>query len=329
MARIVNYKGLGYEDVGIVPSLSSVNSRSEIPLEGFRIVVAGMTSVICDNFLMEWAKLPKEIRPMIHIPRDSYSKQHLELIADWKLQDWIWVGVGLKTLDIEDLALNLGYKNILLDNAHGGLKDLKNHNNRLRAKFGIESQIITGSIATQEQANYLCNIGFDGIRSGVGTGGVCATKNVTGVHIKPVSELINLYNFIEGNDNKFILADGGFKSPSDFCKAFLLGASYCMSGFVFTKCKSARMHIDGSGTYYGMSDKNLGVRAGQTKYSEAFTKKVETENLLSLFDILNIIWGGVRSMLSYTGFSTLESAIGQGEFCEYKTPIPYDANVWG
>ena len=47
MATIVNYKGLSYDDIGIVPSApSKVLSRSEIPLEGYRIVVAGMTSII-------------------------------------------------------------------------------------------------------------------------------------------------------------------------------------------------------------------------------------------------------------------------------------------
>ena len=319
MARIVNYKGLGYEDVGIVPSLSSVNSRSEIPLEGFRIVVAGMTSVICDNFLMEWAKLPKEIRPMIHIPRDSYSKQHLELIADWKLQDWIWVGVGLNTIEIEDVAMKLGYKNILVDIAFGGLPNLEKVYNRLRVKFGDEAKIVTGSIATFEQAHYLTTIGFDGVRTGVAGGGVCATKYVSGVHIGVVSELINVYEYVNGTDT-FILSDSGYKYPGDFAKSFLLGASYCMSGSVFTKCKSAQMHIDGTHEYVGMSNKNKGVRAGETKYDESLVKTIE-DNTKSLYDILFEIWGGIRSAISYSGFSTLEESIGNGEFCIFQTPL--------
>jgi hypothetical protein len=328
MARIVNYKGLGYDDIGIVPSApSKVSSRSEIPLEGYRIIVAGMTSIICEEFLKEWAQLPKELRCSIHIPRDKYSIEHLKLIANWKLQDWIWVGVGLKTPEIENIALELGYKNILIDIAHGGLKDLDKHYNRLKIKFGVDSKIVVGSIATQEQAHYLQQIGFDGVRSGIAGGNVCSTKYISGVHIKVASELMNLHEYLSGSDT-FILADSGFKYPGDFAKAFLLGASYCMSGYIFTKCKNARMHIDGTNQYYGMSDKNLGCRAGQTEYSEALKKKIDNSNLKSLYDILMIVWGGVRSAVSYSGFSNLNEAIGEGEFCIFNTPLEPNLSVW-
>lgn len=328
MATIVNYKGLSYDDIGIVPSApSKVLSRSEIPLEGYRIVVAGMTSIICEEFLKEWAQLPKELRCSIHIPRDKYSIEHLKLIAQWKLQDWIWVGVGLKNIEIENIALELGYKNILIDIAHGGLKDLEKHYTRLRTKFGKEAKIITGSIATQEQANYLQQIGFDGVRSGIAGGNVCSTKYISGVHIKVATELMNLHEFLSGSDT-FILADSGFKYPGDFAKAFLLGASYCMSGNIFIKCKNARMHLDGTHQYYGMSDKNLGCRAGETKYSEALKKDIDISHLKSLYDILMIVWGGIRSAVSYSGFANLDEAIGEGEFCVFNTPLEYNSSVW-
>lgn len=319
MPSFVKYKGLNYDNIGIIASLGKVNSRSQIPLEGYRIIVAGMSSIIGEEFLKEWAKLPKELRCSIHIPRDKNSIKHLELIAKWKLQDWIWVGVGLNTPEIEDKAVELGYKNILVDIAFGGLPNLKIVYNRLRTKFGDEAKIVTGSIMTQEQAAYLQSIGFDGVRTGVAGGGVCATKYVSGVHIGVVSELINIQEYLEGSDT-FILSDSGYKYPGDFAKSFLLGASYCMSGSVFTKCKSAQMHIDGTHEYVGMSNKNKGVRAGETKYDESLVKKVEDNNK-SLYDILFEIWGGIRSAVSYAGFSTLEEAIGNGEFCVFQTPL--------
>jgi len=110
MAKIVNYEGLNYNNIGIVGSLGKVSSRSEIPLEGFRVICAGMSSIIGIEFLQEWAQIPKELRCSIHIPRDSKWKEHLELIASWKLQDWIWVGVGLNTPDIEDFASEIDKK---------------------------------------------------------------------------------------------------------------------------------------------------------------------------------------------------------------------------
>ena len=89
------------------------------------IVGAGMSSIIGEEFLKEWAQLPKEIRCSIHIPRDKNSIKHLNMIAEWGLQDWIWVGVGLNTPEIEDVAMKLGYKNILVDIAFGGLPNLE------------------------------------------------------------------------------------------------------------------------------------------------------------------------------------------------------------
>lgn len=219
MGKIFNYKGLNYDNIGIVAGLGSVSSRSEIALEGYRIVVAGMTSIICKEFLEEWAQLPKELRCSIHIPRDKYWKEHLQLISDWKLQDWIWVGVGLNTPDIEDFAAENGYKNILVDIAFGGHPDLKKTYNRIKSKFPNDVKIVTGSIMTEEQAYYLDQIGFDGFRTGVAGGGVCATKYISGVHIGVVSELLNIWNYVEKTD-KFIFSDSGYKYPGDIAKSF-------------------------------------------------------------------------------------------------------------
>jgi len=33
------------------------------------------------------------------------------------------------------------------------------------------------------------------------------------------------------------------------------------------------------------------------------------------------LWGGIRSGISYLGFSSLKEAIGQGEFCILRTPL--------
>lgn len=320
MAVIVKYKGLNYNNVGIVGGIGKVVSRSEIPLEGFRIVCAGMSSIIGIDFLQEWAQIPKELRCAIHIPRDKNWKTHLQLIADWKLQDWIWVGVGLNTPEIEDFAAENGYTNVLVDIAFGGHPNLDVTYRRIRAKFGDKAKIVTGSIMTQEQAHYLMNIGFDGLRSGVAGGSVCSTKYVSGCYIGVVSELMNLYEAVEKDESHFIFSDGGYKYPGDFSKSFLLGASYCMSGSIFTKCKSAQMHIDGTKEYIGMSNKNKGIRSGETSYDESFTQKVDDE-LKSLYDILMEVWGGIRSGISYSGFSTLEESIGNGEFCILETAL--------
>ena len=63
--------GLTYDDISIIPSLGKVEHRSEIPLEGWRVVIAGMSSIISEPLLRELAQLPRELRCSIHIPRDK------------------------------------------------------------------------------------------------------------------------------------------------------------------------------------------------------------------------------------------------------------------
>lgn len=323
MANIVNYKGLGYNDVSIVPSLGQVESRTKIPIEGYRIIVAGMSSIIGMEFLKEWIALPQEIRPLIHLQRDKNSIKHLNFLAENKMQDWVIVGIGLNTPEIEKTALDLGYKNILLDIAHGGLPGLDKVYNKLRAEFGEDANLICGCVSTQEQVAYLDNIGWDTIRIGVGSGNACATKYVAGVGIGAFTEVLNINSYFGNDEYRYVnvLADGGFYNICDFGKAFLAGADFCMSGFVFTKCKNAQLHIDGTNEYYGMSSCKKGVRGGQTKYDESLTKKISDNNLYSLYDILMKIWGGIRSAISYSGYKSLEEAIGNGEFCILKTPM--------
>lgn len=321
MVNIVNYQGLNYNDVSLVASIGKVNSRTQIPIEGYRIIVAGMSSIIGMEFLKEWMALPQEIRPLIHLQRDGKAIEHLKFLAENNMQDWVIAGIGLNTPEIEKTALELGYKNILLDIAHGGLPGLDKIYNKLRAEFGEDANLICGCVSTEEQISYLDNMGWDTIRMNIGSGNGCATRYVAGVAIGAFTEILNAHSYFGDEPSANIIADGGFYNICDFGKAFLAGAHFCMSGFVFTKCKSAQLHIDGTNEYYGMSSCKKGVRGGQTKYDESLTKKVSDQNLYSLYDLLIKIWGGIRSAVSYSGYETLEGAIGNGEFCILKTPI--------
>lgn len=328
MATIVNYKGLGYNDIGIIPSLGQVLSRTQIQLEGWRIVVSGMSSIIGEEFIKEWIKLPRELRCSLHIPRDKNSIKHLNLIAEAGLQEWVWVGVGLNTKEIEDEALKLGYKNILIDVAFGGVPQLNLTINRIKSKFPDSVQICTGSISTQEGAAALDRAGVDVFRVGIGTSSsICSTSRVAGVFLGIATEILNVYQYTEGTE-RVVLADGGAMTSADYAKAFLLGADYVMGGYCFTKCKSAQMHIDGSHEYYGMSNpiKGLGTKS---EFNESFVRKQDkNQKLFSLYDLLMIIWSGIRSGVSYSGYSSVSEAIGKGEFVELKTSLPVAYDFW-
>lgn len=325
MVRFYNNEGLSYNDIGIVPSIGVVKSRKEIPIEGYRIIVAGMSSIIGEEFLKEWAALPEQIRPLIHIPRDKDSIRNLKFIVKNKLQEWTIVGIGINTLEIENFAFKNNFTNILLDIAFGGLPQIENVYNRLRMKFGDKASLICGSISTPEQAHYLESMGWNCLRTNVAVGNACATKNVSGIYMGAVTEILNVRSYLGDENSTTLLADGGFKQICDVSKAFLLGADYIMSGYLFTKCKSAQLNVDGSKEYFGMSNPKKGL-GKSSNFDESFERKIDNKELYSLYDLLMKIWSGIRSAVSYSGYSSLSNAIGNGEFIVLKTPLKSEEN---
>jgi len=319
MAKFTSTKSLGYDDVVLIAQPAAIESRKEIPIEGWRIVVSAMTSIVGTHFIDAVAKLPKEYQPTIHIPRDIYAEQNLKQAKYHGLKD-IFVGVGLNTPHLVDLAKELGYNNLLLDVANGYLPSVKEKSSEL-VKKGFK--VITGSVHTEKGAQDLWDAGVLTVRSGIGPGSVCITKDSTGFTRGQISEILDLVDgrwddsvdYPKENRPYAILADGGLRAPSDAVKAFLAGANYVMTGRMFVDAAEARLRVDGTNIYYGMASA-LGKKAMGKKVENVEGKLdvLSTDNVKSLKEILETIWAGIRSGVSYSGYATLTDAIGKGTF---------------
>lgn len=108
---------------------------------------------------------------------------------------------------------------------------------------------------------------------------------------------------------------GGLSNVADVAKAFLCGAHYIMSGRLFVNAQEARMRVDGSNIYYGMASaygkKAMGKKV---EHVEGKHQKLPTDELVPLRTIVEDIWDGLRSAVSYSGYTTLTDAIGNGVF---------------
>jgi len=309
MATLLENKSLNYSDVNLIAQPGAISSRKDIPIEGYRIVVSGMTSIVCHSFIEAVACLPKEKQPTIHIPRDIHWLHNMETAYKCGLEH-IFVGVGLDSHNSEPLAQKYGYNKLLLDVANGYAPNVKKKVKELIDK-GFE--VIVGSVHTKEGLYDLVEAGATIIRSGIGPGSACITADSTGFTRNTFTEIIELTD----NTGVLILADGGFKSTADIIKAFLAGANYIMSGRIFVDAKEARLRMDGSNIYYGMASV-LGKEAmgKEVEYIEGKQEELSTENVRALKLIIDDIWGGIRSGVSYSGYKTLTDSIGNGIFEE-------------
>lgn len=312
MAFVLDSVSLNYSDVNLIAREGVVDSRKQIPIEGERIVVSAMSSIIGETFIKAVANLPKELQPTLHIPRDNNSLKHLRLVKELGLER-VFVGVGINTPEIENLALELGFESVLLDVANGYLPSVKNKVSELKQKF---RKVIVGSVHTGTGYMALVEAGADVVRSGIAPGSVCTTKDVTGYTRGTFTEInaLNRKKVKEGFPAE-ILADGGLRNSGDVVKAFLAGADYIMSGRLFVDALESELRVDGSNVYFGQASKKGKNTFGNSGSNiEGTEEELSTNNVRPLETILNEIWDGIRSGISYSGHSSLGKAIGKGMF---------------
>ena len=88
-----------------------------------------------------------------------------------------------------------------------------------------------------------------------------------------------------------------------------------MMGGYFVKASEAETHVTGDGTYWGgASHKQQILQNGKKhRHSEGKEFKVN-EELKPLEELVDELWGGLSSAVSYSGCKSLTDFIGNGVF---------------
>ena len=160
MAELLNTKSLYYRDVNLIAKPGKVYSRKEIPIEGHRIVVSAMSSIIGVEFIKAVGALPEELQPTIQVPRTKNYEELLRTAKEYNVKN-VLVGVGINTPRIEQLAKELGFTNVLLDVANGYLPNVKEAVTRL-SKNGFK--VTVGSVHTAQGYQDLVEAGASVVR---------------------------------------------------------------------------------------------------------------------------------------------------------------------
>ena len=117
---------------------------------------------------------------------------------------------------------------IVVDTAHGHSKKVADIILKIKKIKSKKTALCAGNIATAEAAKFLCKLGVDVIKVGIGPGSICTTRLVAGIGVPQLSALLDVKKGL--NKNVKMISDGGIKFSGDIAKALAAGADAVMVG---------------------------------------------------------------------------------------------------
>lgn len=228
-------------------------------------------------------------------------------------------------------------KYLCIDVANGYTETFVTHIKNIRERYP-HVVIIAGNVVTGEMTEELILSGADIVKVGIGPGGMCTTRIVTGCGYPQLSSVIECADAAHGLGGH-IIADGGCTCPGDVAKAFAAGADFVMLGSMLAG------HDEGGGEviskwyksnevkpvkfnngirdvteydavyeekrfvqFYGMSSKTANDKhfGGLKNYRSSEGRTVLVPYRGSVRDTIQDILGGIRSCCTYAGASQLK-----------------------
>ena len=256
----------------------------------------------------------------------------------------VFYSVGTGSKDIEKLTdvfnqirkFNFPLPNICIDIANGYTEQFVKTVSHIR-KLYEEVIIMAGNVVTPEMTEELIIHGkADIVKVGIGSGSVCTTRLKTGVGYPQLSAVMECADAAHGLGGH-ICSDGGCKVVGDICKAFGGNSDFVMLGSMFAgtdECEGEWTYdyyvemgssapgfwqpLDPGGEntikrkislkYYGMSSENAMNKHhnGVAKYRTAEGKCVTIPYKGTTEEILQDIYGGIRSACTYIGANKIK-----------------------
>lgn len=315
MGLLSNEVKLDFCDVLIQPQhrLDDLNSRSQVTLEveivkndllwkGVPIVASNMSTI--GTFGV--AQILTEHRMLTALHKFYTLEDYMTSSFD---PFFVMPTAGISPKDTSILESILNYcpsiRWICLDVANGYISSFINTVKYIREKYP-EKFIVAGNVATPSGCSAIVEAGADFVKLGIGSSRVCKTRVVTGVGYPQFSAVMTC------SKNFNIMSDGGCVNSGDIAKAFGAGASMVMIGSMLANHDETGNHL------FGMSSKAAMTKhydGGYKSYRAPEGREVVFSKSRGPLDIgVKNILGGLRSALTYTGYSNLESAIGYMDF---------------
>lgn len=296
-------KGYDFDDVLLKPIASLITSRQYVDLGvnfwnsidlKIPIIAAPMRGIISPELVIGLGKLGG-----LGILHRFYSdKRQLELdmlkIAEAEVPWGFSIGLG----DLPTLLLGMQYGAdlVCIDVANGYLSSVveftKNVTNFLIERNYYSMLVMSGNVATREGSGALLQAGAHLVRVGIGSGGLCTTRNNTGVGIPQITAIMDCSSY--GSKMPHIVADGGIRNPGDAIKALAAGASAVMIGSLLGKTYESSHN----GMIYGMASRKLQDEYYHSVKSVEGLEKELSKNI-SLEDFISDFIWNMKSAFTY------------------------------
>ena len=329
-------------EVDLIRTFKFIHSTRElscVPIMAANMDTVGTLSM--SKILTEYNSitcLHKHYTPLeyINFYSDTSFSKHLSFYS---------LGTGHKDIEklteIFNSLANKGIQlpNICVDIANGYTEKFVKTVSHIR-KLYPDIIIMAGNVVTPEMVEELIIHGkVDIVKVGIGSGSVCTTRLKTGVGYPQLSAVMECADAAHGLGGH-ICSDGGCKVVGDICKAFGGNSDFVMLGSMFAGCDECEGeweyeyrgaivdnnrkviqewwqpidpgHITEkrkkSLKYYGMSSKNAMDKHhnGVASYRTAEGKCVTVKYKGTASEILQDIYGGIRSACTYIGANKIK-----------------------
>lgn len=324
--KINNEEFFDYDDVVIKPKPSSVPSRDDVDISvnvlnrftlKFPVFASPMRAIVNADFCKLFSDLGG--CGILHRFYDTKDEWYLEAekISEAKI---FGLSIGMNDYSVAMDFLKFSPHVLLLDVANGYTESVINFCKGLRKLIDKESPstlLMAGNIASYEGAENLYQAGVDMVRCGIGGGGLCSTRNKTGVAVPQLSAVMD-----SSKSDVFIINDGGIRNAGDATKAIISGADAIMCGSILAQTYES----PAENTIFGMASRKLqDLRHTQVKSVEGIEKFIEKK--MSLKDFVDEFSWDMRSTGTMINARNLQEMRDNGEFLKVgKGTLSLDKN---
>lgn len=174
------------------------------------------------------------------------------------------VGVKNNVHEHVERLCDVGLDIVVVDIANGNhifVKEVLDKIVKLKDTHGLS--IIAGNVATGKAAVRLAEHGADCAKIGIGSGGICITRRVTGFGVPQLTAIMDCRDALDKANLKDVrlISDGGIRHPGDAVKALWAGSDTIMCGYIFSGHSESCNQQHGRKEYRGMSSRTVSGRA--------------------------------------------------------------------
>jgi IMP dehydrogenase/GMP reductase len=298
--------------VYMLPHPSSVNHRDDVDLSvdlgvfklKIPIICSPMKGIVNPELVLkmdEWGGIG-----ILHrFVTDEEFTENISIVQGHKFG----VAVGMNDTRYK-FAMDVGANILCVDLANGYLSDLLIFCDAV-SKYAYvnnyKTLVMAGNVVTFDGAQQVSNCGVNLVRVGIGTGGLCSTRQQTKIGR---GHFTTLQDYSEGEHGFYVVSDGGIKNPGDVVLDLAAGADLVMVGSLFGQTYESANH---NGSIYGMaSEKIQNEYYGYVKSIEG--REVEMKQTMRFDDFMGQFLYSMRSSFTYQGARNIQELKDNVEF---------------